>query len=360
MLGLGVLGAMYYQKKLIEKPKTYHHPNAIHLSFLAQNSRLQRPYAVTPWLINPHLQIIYHTIKQPKVVENLDLSVENIPMVDGAITQLVWVNHDLAPDVPTIVILHTITGSPESMQSMLKDLSKMTGWRVVMCLRRGHALADQPFTKINIMGDVPDFQTQLSHIQQKFPQSPLYAVGSSAGTALLARYLGDRGKDTPFKAAFAYAPGYDIETAFHRIYAPYDWYMAKKIKKAFFFPHQTQLMPMPSYQAVLKIKRLSQLQQELYHFAGFNSYADYLQACNPIQVFSNIAIPTMILNAEDDPICHIDNAKQYLHIVENNPYLALITTKHGSHCMHYQGWRQPTSWAHRLIADYFLHQHQLP
>lgn len=358
MLGLGALGAMYYQKKLIKKPKTYHHSQTVNLSFLNQNSSLQRPYAVTPWLINPHLQIIYNAIIQAKTTTDLALEVENIRMPDDATTQLVWLNQNLPADTPTIVILHTITGSPSSMKDMLEDLSKSTGWRIVMCLRRGHSAEQQPFTKINIMGDVPDFKVQLQHIQQKFPQSNLYAVGSSAGTALLARYLGESAQNTPFKAAFAYAPGYDIETAFDRIYAPYDWYMAKKIKKTFFLPHQTQLMQMQSYQDILKINRLSKLQKELYDFAGFDSYTDYLAACNPIQVFSKIAIPTLILNAEDDPICHIDNAKQYLHIIENNPYLALVTTKHGSHCMHYQGWRHPKSWAHQLIADFCLHQQQ--
>ena len=359
LFGLGVLGTVYWRKKLRDTPQYFHHPESSNISYLKKSVFLKHPYVVSPWFTNPHLQIIYHTIKQQQQQNDLPLIIEDLSMPDGGITQLAWLNQETTPDTPTIVILHTITGSPRSMKTMLEDLSKLTSWRIVMCLRRGHTLQHYPFTKINLMGDVPDLKIQIEHIQQKFPKSSLYAVGSSAGTALLARYLGEVNKETPFKAAFAYAPGYNLETAFNRIASPYDWYMARKIKKAFFKPHHEQLTQLEDYQEILKIKRLSQLQKSIYHLAGFDSYDDYLQACNPIQVFSDVAIPTLILNAEDDPICHIDNAKQYLYIVENNPFLTLLTTKYGSHCMHYQGWRRPKSWAHLLIADYFLHQHQI-
>ena len=358
VVSLAAIASLYYQKKCIEKPKVFHHPDSLHLDYLNNSPLLKKPYKVTPWLTNPHAQIIYYSIKKSKLAPNADIQLENIIMPDGAITQLAWLNHDIAPDAPTIVILHTITGSPQSMQTMLEDLRQFTGWRIVMCLRRGHTLDQQPFTQINIMGSVPDLQVQLAHIEKKFPDSALYALGSSAGTALLARYLGDVGQATPFKAAFAYAPGYDLTKAFDRIAPFYNRYMAKKIKRVFFQPHQQHLSAHPSYQALLKTKKLSELQKQLYHFAGFESYAAYLNHCNPILVFDQIKIPTMILNAEGDPICHIQNAQQNLNFIESNVYLALVTTKHGSHCMHYQGWR-PQSWAHQLIAEYFLHQHRL-
>lgn len=355
VLSLAVLGSVYYQKKLIQMPQHYQNVNSKHFAYLQHSALLKKPYAVTPWLVNPHLQIIYHTLKQPKYTD-LPLSIENVLMPDGGLTQLAWLNLDLAPDTPTIVILHTITGSPTSMQTMLKDLSQATGWRIVMCLRRGHTLEPSTFTHINIMGSVPDLKIQLAHIQAKLPQSPLYAVGSSAGTALLARYLGEVKQDTAFKAAFAYAPGYDLDIAFDRISPLYNWYMAKKIKRSFFAPYQAQISNHPQYHSAMKVKRLNELQKVIFEFAGFSSYDAYLVACNPIHVFKDIAIPTMILNAEDDPICHIDNAKQNLHFIENNTNILLVTTKHGSHCMHYQHWR-PRSWAHLLIAEYLLFSH---
>jgi len=33
--------------------------------------------------------------------------------------------------------------------------------------------------------------------------------------------------------------------------------------------------------------------------------------------------------------------------------VTLVVTPKGSHCAYYEGWRA-TSWAHRLMADFFL------
>lgn len=65
-----------------------------------------------------------------------------------------------------------------------------------------------------LFGSTSDLKEQLNHIQSLFPASDLYAVGSSAGTGLLVRYLGEQGEDTPFKAAFAMCPGYNTEIGF--------------------------------------------------------------------------------------------------------------------------------------------------
>ena len=40
---------------------------------------------------------------------------------------------------PTVVVMHTITGSPESMREVVRDLNRYTGWRVALCLPPGHA-----------------------------------------------------------------------------------------------------------------------------------------------------------------------------------------------------------------------------
>ena len=50
-----------------------------------------------------------------------------------------------------------------------------------------------------LFGSTSDLKEQLNYIQSLFPTSDLYAVGSSAGTGLLVRYLGEQGEDTPLK-----------------------------------------------------------------------------------------------------------------------------------------------------------------
>jgi predicted alpha/beta-fold hydrolase len=357
VLGLTAVGALGYQIIKAEKPHLYYQPNPYNQQIIKALPQLHKKYAFTPWLANPHLQIAYYTSLQHVHPELHFDHIEQCLMPDGAITELGWLGYDLAENSPTILVLHTITANTRSMRALLLDLQRLTGWRVVLCLRRGHTLAPQPFSQINIMGSVPDFKLQIAQIHSRFPQSALYAVGSSAGSATLSRYLGEVGLDTPLKAAFAYCPGYDLTMAFDRVHGFYDHYLAKAIKDKFILPYRQHLQQSKNFRLLMQSSTVSEMQKLLYHYSGFNSLQEYIQACNPSDVLDQIGIPTMILNAEDDPICHIDNAKAYIQTIEDNPHLILVTTKHGSHCGHFEGWK-PHSWANQLIADYLLQTEQ--
>lgn len=353
VLGLTAVGALGYQKITAENPQLYYQQNTRNDHVVAALPQLHKKYASTPWLANPHLQIAYYTSVQHLHSDLNFERVEQCVMPDGAITELGWLGYHLDPSSPTIIVLHTITANARSMRALLVDLQRLTGWRIVLCLRRGHTIEPQPFSQINIMGSVPDFKIQIETIQQQFPQSSLYAVGSSAGTATLSRYLGEVGSATPIKAAFAYCPGYDLTMAFDRVHGFYNHYLAKIIKEKFFLPYRQHFQQSKNFQLLMQSSTVSEMQKLLYPFSGFDSLEAYIKACNPSAVLDQIGIPTMILNAEDDPICHIDNAKAYIETIEQNPCLLLVTTKHGSHCGHFEGWK-PQSWANHLMADYFL------
>ena len=65
----------------------------------------------------------------------------------------------------------------------------------------------------------------------------------------------------------------------------------------------------------------------------------------------------MILNAEDDPVCHIRNFDPYIDRVREMEHVMVVTTKKGSHCGFYEG-LNTQSWSARLISDYLMLQHQ--
>ncbi|MCU4363492.1 alpha/beta fold hydrolase, partial [Acinetobacter sp. WU_MDCI_Abxc22] len=179
--------------------------------------QLQDKYRPTPWLTNTHAHLLYFDLIKKKTVKLQYDRIDQITMQDGGVTAIAWYGYDLPEETPTIVIMHTITGTPESMRELVKDLHEYTGWRIALCLRRGHAGLPMPVPLMSIFGSTSDLKEQLSYIQDLFPQTELFAVGSSAGTGLLVRYLGEQGLDTPFKAAFAMCPGYDTEIGFENV-----------------------------------------------------------------------------------------------------------------------------------------------
>jgi predicted alpha/beta-fold hydrolase len=214
-----------------------------------------------------------------------------------------------------------------------------------------------PVPQISLFGSTSDLKEQLAHIQNLFPKSDLYAVGSSAGTGLLVRYLGEQGADTPFKAAFAMCPGYNTEIGFKNVHPFYSKMMTKKLFKYFIHPYQNTWNQLSSIEKVLATTSLEEFEKEYFEMAGFEDYQSYCQAINPIYVFENVKIPLMILNAEDDPVCSIKNLEPYKETIQQMSNIAVITTKKGSHCGFYEGWKS-TSWAAKLISNYFMVEHK--
>lgn len=341
-------------------PTLYYNPNGLFSGVIERLPLLKEKYRPTPWLSNAHAHILYLDLIKKRTIKLQYDVLEQLNMSDGGITGIAWYGLDLPPSTPTIVLLHTITGSPESMRELVRDLHKYTGWRVALCLRRGHADLPMPVPKMNLFGSTQDLREQLLYIQDKFPQSDLYGVGSSAGTGLLVRYLGEEGEQTPLKAAFALCPGYNTETGFAYVHPFYSKVMAKKLIKRFIHPYQETWQIYPSWKQLLEVKDLSEFEQRYYELAGFSDYESYTKATNPIYVFENVKIPLMILNSEDDPVCHIQNLEPYKDVIRAMPNIVVVTTKKGSHCGFYQGLMQTESWATRLMSDYLLQLSDTP
>lgn len=333
-------------------PRVHCQDNSANRALVAAIPQLREPFQPTPWLFNEHLQLAAVTARRKKSGRTYCRH-EPLIMSDGGHTALAWRGYDLPATTPTIVVLPTIAGTPASMGELVDDLERRTGFRIVLCLRRGHG--DLPLTtpRINILGSTDDLREQIERIRERFPSSPLYAVGSSAGSGLLTRYLGEEGEDAPFEATFSYCPGYDTDEVFDLAHPFYSRYMTRKLVRQFIEPHADKIEHLSTCERLKKAGTLGEFHRHAYELAGYSSYEDYTAASNPMRVFESVKKPMMILNAEDDPVCRIENAHPHLDTITRMPNLVLVTTHRGSHCAHYEGWA-PRSWAGRLIGSYFL------
>ena len=70
-------------------------------------------------------------------------------------------------------------------------------------------------------------------------------------------------------------------------------------------------------------------------FSGVGSHDEYTRDTDPCLVAGKVAVPTLAISAQDDPVCSsagIDPA-----LFDNNPNLILAFTERGSHLAFYQG-----------------------
>lgn len=347
----------------MRKPRVSCHDNLRNRHIVSSLRQLHEDFTPTPWLFNRHAQLIFHGLrknlrKQQQRAATLYDHHDQLIMRDGGRTALLWCGHELPADTPTIVVLHTITGNPSSMAELIHDLHAATGWRLVLCLRRGHADLPLLTPRLNILGCTEDLREQLGVIRARFPESPLYGVGSSAGSGLLARYLGEEGESSPFHAAFAYCPGYDTHSGFAQVQPFYSRMMGRKLVRQFITPHLERIGHLPTAARLQSAANLADFHHNLYELAGHDNYEAYDQASNPMHVFHGIRTPLMLLNSEDDPVCHIANVEPWLERMRLMPDIILVTTAEGSHCAHYEGW-SARSWSARLMGAYFQVMHGL-
>jgi predicted alpha/beta-fold hydrolase len=65
-------------------------------------------------------------------------------------------------------------------------------------------------------------------------------------------------------------------------------------------------------------------------YSGFTGADDYYYRAASARVLNRIAVPTLILNAADDPFIRLLPASRAL--IAANPHLSFLESRHGGHC----------------------------
>lgn len=373
------LFSVYYFQVVSSKPILYHAKNDFHELVKENCPIFFKKYYPTFWCFNNHMMLILLVVRELfSKFYTFDL-VEEIKMKDGGITGLSWSGldyqkHNLLSIVvksnrrnfkkefksamekrstPIAIIFHTITGDDQAVQNIVRYVHNELKWTCVVCVRRGHGNLPLATPNVNTMGSSSDLRNQIEFIRLKFPQSPLYAIGISAGSGLLAKYLGEFEDNTYLTAAVAVSPAYDIEKAFHRVKPMYQKPMRKRLVTYFLDRHSSILSSLDGFAYAKNSLTMGEFQDRSFEMAGFSTKEDYYLSCNPIHYVDKIKIPLLILNAEDDPICVNINVMENLYRLEHIPRTMVVYTKRGSHVSYLEG-IFAKSWSNRVVKEYFL------
>lgn len=214
----------------------------------------------------------------------------------------------LPPTAPVLLLLHTITGTARDFIELSKR-AIAAGFRPVVCVRRGHLGGALGAARVNLLGSTADLRQQVAHVAALHPGAPLLAVGASAGTGLLVRYLGEEGPRAPLAAAVAICPGYDTGRgkAFSRFSAFTDAHILKAVKRFFLTrpANAAALRSVPGYQAALDARTIADYQRAVFAIEGYSSEGEMYDQTNPMGVAAAITVPLCVINAVDDPVCSV-------------------------------------------------------
>jgi predicted alpha/beta-fold hydrolase len=145
-------------------------------------------------------------------------------------------------------------------------------------------------------------------VQHLSPLSHISLIGFSLGANIMLKAIGEWAADNPAKvdAAIAIAPPIDLTecSANLRKYGNriYDYFFVKRLRDALAFRRRRV--------ANLVDNGLNPLPDRLVHFddqfvaplCGFSGARDYYEKCSAGPLLGQIAIPTIIVAARDDPV----------------------------------------------------------
>lgn len=294
------------------------------------------------WCYGAHMQFLSYSIlssRNDRKIANVIYEITKLELYDGEKTLISWGKFNGTPK-GILLLLHTVYGDYSESATIAQQAMKTLNLIPVSYSRRGHSF---PLTKaeFNTVGSHEDLQRVLDAITSKYPNLPIYAIGSSAGSSLLARYLGDTGDNSRISGAVLISPGYDFEKS--QMIMPYiSTKMAvKKAKRVFLTPNEKILSTYDpiSFTAMLNAGSMEEWHQHQWRFAGnYKSMESYYNQHNPVYVLKHIRRPTLYVNAMDDIAFPKRLTSKFRSLPDICPTAIVVHTRRGSHLGFYEGW----------------------
>lgn len=266
------------------------------------------PYAAPVWLPGGDLQTIWSVvIGTPKV----EYRRERWDMPDGDFIDLDWV--DGPADAPLVVLFHGLEGDSRSQYALyLMSAVKQRGWRGVVPHFRGCSGEPNRLPRAYHSGDSAEIEAILTHIGAENGHAPVYAAGVSLGGNALLKWLGERGVaagEWVQSAAAISAPldlpaaGAALDQGFNRIYTA-RFLRTLKTKALAKLERYPSLYDRRALGEIDTIKAFDTLVTAPLH--GYRDADDYWARAASKPALKFIGIPTLIINARNDPFMPAD------------------------------------------------------
>jgi predicted alpha/beta-fold hydrolase len=291
------------------------------------------PYRAPAWLLGGHAQTIWPSrLRRPAV----PLRRERIELPDGDFWDFDWLAAPAREAAPLVVLFHGLEGSIDShyARAFLAHLARV-GWRGVVPHFRGCSGEQNRLPRAYHSGDHEEVGAMLDAVRARIdPGIALYAVGISLGGSALLNWLGRAGSaaTTTLRAAAAVSTPLDLTAAgiaigrgANRIYTHY--FLRTLKPKALAMARR-----FPGTLDPKRIRRARSLwafdeavTAPLHGFAGAD---DYWSRASSKPWLSAIAVPTLVLNALNDPFIP---AASLPRPGDASPAVRLEQPPHGGH-----------------------------
>jgi predicted alpha/beta-fold hydrolase len=263
------------------------------------------------WLKNAHLQTLYPALLRKAPVH---------PSIRRE--RLITPDHDFLDidccgtgELPLIILLHGLTGSSRS--GYIKGLQSILlkqGFRSVALNFRGCSGESNNLARSYHSGETEDLHFLYQTLRQREPHTPLAVVGFSLGGNVLLKWLGEQGDKLSLFAAVAVsvplvlgACASKLDAGFSKIYRAsllreLKSYIRLKFRHLEKIGHWREAKKIEQLGDLSAIKSFWQYDDRVVaRLHGYKNVHDYYRRSSSRQFLKKIAVPTLLIQAIDDP-----------------------------------------------------------
>ena len=306
---------------------------------------------------NRHLQTIYPALFRK--VTGVTYARERIDTPDGDFLDLDWsrVGSD-----KLVLAIHGLEGSSRSsyMPGILKAFNRR-GWDGVAVNLRSCSGEINRRPRFYHAGATEDVQTVVSSLLQQRQYAELALVGFSIGGNLTLKYLGERGVTLPsvIKSAAAISTPCDLTSCAWKLAERSNAFYMQRFLLSFRrkIKAKRQLLPAKMTDANFRRIRTFKAYDDRYTapLHGFANAEEYWAQASSKPYLPQIRIPTLLVNALDDPF--LAQASYPIAEAQQNPYLFLEMPASGGHLGFVTFDRNGEYWHETRVAAFIIDAH---
>ena len=326
-------------------------------------SRVPREVTFRPawWVPGPHAQTLWG--KFARRATSLPTRLERWSTPDNDFVDVLRLDPPSSGS-PRLFILHGLEGTVRSHYvGGLLRVAHARGWGADMLIFRGCGNEPNHAARFYHSGETGDLTFAVDRVLAERPQVDLLMCGVSLGGNVLLKWLGERGDAVPkrVRAAAAISVPFDLERG------------SRHISRGFSRMYERHFLRTLRRKAEAKLRRYPDLfdpaaltrARTLYDFDdvvtapvhGFRDAHDYYTRSSSLHFLPQIARPTLLLSARDDPFLPPSVLDEVATIARVNSCFTLEFTEGGGHVgfVHGNPWR-PLYYAEQRAGEFLSSQ----
>lgn len=261
------------------------------------------PYSPPKILFNRHLETIYPALLRK--VEMLPPQRERILTPDDDFLDLDWYKQGASR---CVIMCHGLEGN--SSRAYMVGMAKAffsKGFDVVSWNYRGCSGEINRQLRFYHSGATDDLQTVIHHTAKQY--GVIFLIGFSLGGNITLKYLGEENVHAAVKKAVTFSVPINLHTSCLEISKPGNWIYTKR----FLISLTNKVRSKAALRKDLSIEKLGRIKSLLEfddHYTGplhgFQDAIDYYTKCSSLHFIENIKVPTLVVNALNDPFLSKD------------------------------------------------------